>query len=199
LIVVPHYEQLSVRNSFYEVLKEYPTLHQYFPVYSAAYIPGRRYFWEIFATLHYDDAMKFIDEERTNRYKREEEENNRIIKIDPTIYNEIMNCKYFSKKKGRALYAQKNSDKDDAPPNATTGTKVIKPVGKKFNEGNSAGKQLVFSGMKRKRDEETAGDIIDMQADTKYDNSGQKFQTPSNKVRNSFSRKDNSIVLSAAR
>ena len=113
MIVVPHYEELSVRNSFYDVLGMYPGLDDYFPIYSNTYVPGRRHFWEVFATLYYDDAMRFIEDERTRRYETEEKEMNKSMKIDPVIFKQIMDCKYFSKKKGRALYSKKEPEGDN--------------------------------------------------------------------------------------
>jgi hypothetical protein len=103
-VVVPHYEGLSVTRSFYDVLRMYPTLHDYFPIYSESYIPGRKYFWQVFGTLFHEDAKRFIDMEREKRYVEEEEQKERVMMINPQILDELENVKYFSKKKGRALF-----------------------------------------------------------------------------------------------
>ena len=107
LLVVPHYESLSVSKSFYRVLEYYPDLEDYFPIYSASYIPPRSFFWKVFGTLHYDDAKEFIDQERQARYQQEENDNERIIQINPEILKALEAVNYFSKKKGRALFKMK--------------------------------------------------------------------------------------------
>ena len=198
LVVVPHYEQLSVRNSFHNVLRSYGGLQDYFPVYSETYIPGRKYFWEVFATLHYEDALRFIDEERNNRYAKEEEEKNRLIKIDPVIFEEIMNCKYFSKKKGRALYSHKE-EKDEVDERASTATKFARPAKTKRGTQQASTKQLILSGIKNNKFDESVGHMIDMQEDTRYDDSGQKFQTPSNRGNSPFTKRSTMNMLSAGR
>ena len=103
LLVVPHYESLSVSRSFYKVLEFYPDLEAYFPIYSNNYIPPRSFFWEVFGTLHFDDAKRFIDEERQTRYQIEENNNERVVKVHPEMLKALENVNYFSKKKGRAL------------------------------------------------------------------------------------------------
>jgi hypothetical protein len=106
LLVVPHYETLSVSRSFNRVLEFYPDLQDYFPIYSAGYIPPRNFFWEVFGTLYFEDAKRFIDEERYARYQSEENDKQRSIKVQPEFLKALEEVNYFSKKKGRALYMQ---------------------------------------------------------------------------------------------
>ena len=102
--MVPHYEGLSVTNSFRNVLDMYPGLEDYFPVYQANYVPGRKFFWQVFGTLFYDDAKKYIAMEREKRFLEEEQAKERVMHINPEILEELQNTQYYSKKKGRALF-----------------------------------------------------------------------------------------------
>ena len=198
MIVVPHYEELSVRNSFYEVLKMYVGLEDYFPVYSNSYAPGRRHFWEVFATLHYDDAKRFIDDERTRRYEAEEKDNNKSMKIDPVIFKQIMDCKYFSKKKGRALYVRKEPEGDMIMQAVREGKAAQKSKGPRgANVGGSRRDKEVATV--RGGPSLSAGQIIDRQNDRRFNDSGQKFQTPSNKAGSPFTKRGDAAMRSADR
>ena len=198
MIVVPHYEELSVRNSFYEVLKMYVGLDDYFPVYSNTYTPGRRHFWEVFATLYYEDAKRFIDDERTRRYETEEKEMNKSMKIDPLIFKQIMDCKYFSKKKGRALYVRKEPEGDAIMPMNDGGRGA--QANKTARGTNAAGSRRDRGGpLNRSTLNMTAGQMIDMQNDRRFNDSGQKFQTPSNKALSPFAKRNNADMKSADR
>lgn len=104
LIVVPHYEGLSVTNSFRNVLDMYPGLDQYFPVYQDNYVPGRKFFWQVFGTLYHDDAKRYINMEREKRFAEEEQAKERVMLINPEILEELQNTQYYSRKKGRALF-----------------------------------------------------------------------------------------------
>jgi len=198
MIVVPHYEELSVRNSFYEVLKMYAGLEDYFPVYSNTYAPGRRHFWEVFATLYYEDAKRFIDDERTRRYETEEKEMNKSMKIDPIIFKQIMDCKYFSKKKGRALYVRKEPEGDIIMQHNEGGR--TKQKGTTARGTNAAGSRRdKESKFNHDRQNISAGQMIDMQDNRRFHDSGQKFQTPSNKGTSPFSKRNNAEMKSADR
>ena len=82
-------------------------------MYSNEFIPARKFFWEVFGSLHYEDAMSFIAQERNNRYEKEEQENAKMMMVNPDILQELKAVKYFSKKKGRALF--KAGDGERAP------------------------------------------------------------------------------------
>jgi len=196
MIVVPHYEELSVRNSFYEVLKMYAGLEDYFPVYSNSYAPGRRHFWEVFATLYYEDAKRFIDDERTRRYETEEKEMNKSMKIDPVIFKQIMDCKYFSKKKGRALYMKRDRE-DDAAMERVDTIKHVKKSNKGRDTGAASSRRDKGGAGSRGGPSLSAGQIIDRQNDHRFNDSGQKFQTPSNKAMSPFAKRNNAEMMSA--
>jgi len=198
MIVVPHYEELSVRNSFNEVIRMYVGLEDYFPVYSNTYVPGRRHFWEVFATLYYDDAKRFIEDERTRRYETEEKENNKSMKIDPLIFKQIMDCKYFSKKKGRALYVRKEPEGDDVM-QYNEAPKAPQRVKTARGTNAPASRRDKGEAVRRSTQNLTAGQVIDMQDDRRYNDSGQKFQTPSNKAMSPFAKRNNADMKSADR
>jgi hypothetical protein len=107
LIVVPYYDSLSVKRNFRDIVDIYPGIDKYFPMYDEEYLPSRKFFWEIFATLHYNEASKIIENERNRKYVKEEQEKRQVIAVDPIILNELQAVNYFSKSKGRALYNMK--------------------------------------------------------------------------------------------
>ena len=76
----------------------------YFPDYEDTpdYIPPKKYMWDIFATLDYDLAWKFVDHAMKKR-NTDEDEKEKTVEIDEEIYKEMMNSNYFSKKKGTAI------------------------------------------------------------------------------------------------
>ena len=176
----------------------YAGLEDYFPVYSHTYAPGRRHFWEVFATLYYEDAKRFIDDERTRRYETEEKEMNKSMKIDPLIFKQIMDCKYFSKKKGRALYVRKEPEGDMimAPHEVARSAQKNKTA-----RGTNAPQSRRDRGAATARGGPslTAGQLIDIQNDRRFNDSGQKFQTPSNKAMSPFAKRDNAEMKSADR
>ena len=60
LIVIPFYDSLSIRRNWQDIKQLYPDITQYFPDYDPEYMPSRKFFWEIFASLHYEDAKTII-------------------------------------------------------------------------------------------------------------------------------------------
>ena len=98
LLVVPHYESLSVSKSFYKFLEFYPYLEDYFQIYNNSYIPPRSFFWQVFGTLHFDDAKRFIDEERQMRYQAEKSIKEKMIKVHPEVFKALEAINYFIKK-----------------------------------------------------------------------------------------------------
>jgi len=196
MMIVPHYETLSIRQSFKAVLNSYPTLFDYFPMYTSNYVPGRRHFWEVFGTLFHEDALRFIDEERTKRYEREEEEMNKNMKIDPVIYEQIMNCKYFSKKKGRALFANKPRE-TDLPHYRSDGERDRSRVIKGLEMTQTPKERRSKGTFNRSKAALSTGQMIDMQNQRDFNDSGQKFQTPSNKRQSPFDKRNNAEMHSA--
>ena len=67
-------------------------------------MPSRKFFWEVFASLHIEDAKTIIDNERKRKYEKEANEKTKEIVISKDILNLIQGSLYYSKKKGRALY-----------------------------------------------------------------------------------------------
>ena len=86
------------------MLEFYPDLEEYFPIYKAGYILTRKFFWEVFGSLHHDEAKSFIAQEREARYLKEEQEKEKVIHVDPKILKALEVVNYFGKKKGRALF-----------------------------------------------------------------------------------------------
>ena len=72
LIAVPFYDSLSIHRNWQEIKHLYPDIASYFPDYDHEYMPSRKFFWEVFASLHYEDAKTIIDNERKRKYKKEE-------------------------------------------------------------------------------------------------------------------------------
>ena len=109
-----------------------------------------------------------------------------------------MDCKYFSKKKGRALYVRKEPEGDD----------VMQPnEGARRAEENKTARATNVAGSRRHKggaasrsiQNMTAGQMIDMQSDRRFNDSGQKFQTPSNKAMSPFAKRSNADMKSADR
>jgi hypothetical protein len=86
-------------------MNKYPLAKDYFPIYKEGYLPPRDYFWKVFGTLYYPQTKMFIDVIRSAKIKEKEETDNKTIEIDADLLDEIHRSQYFSKKKGRALFA----------------------------------------------------------------------------------------------
>ena len=172
------------------MLDAYSGHEDYFPVYNKTYIPGRKLFWEVFGSLYYDDAVRFINEQREDRYNLEEEEMNKKIKIDPIIYQEIMSCKYFSRKRGRALNSVTYKDQNGGIPISMNQNNIA--------DDNVDNEKSPFKSISQKKRAKklSAEKIIDMQTDRRYDNGVKKFQTPGNKDSNLI-RYNNAVMMSA--
>ena len=141
----------------------------------------------MFGSLYYDDAVRFINEQREDRYNLEEEEMNKKIKIDPIIYQEIMSCKYFSRKRGRALNSVNYKDHNEGMPNN---------MNRSNNKVNNEKSPFKFVSHKKRSKKLSAEKMIDMQTDRRYDNGVKKFQTPGNKD-SSYIRYSNAVMMSA--
>ena len=72
LITVPFYDSLSIRRNWQEIKHLYPD-------YDPEYMPSRKFFWEVFESLHYEDAKTIIDNERKRKYEKEANEKTKEI------------------------------------------------------------------------------------------------------------------------
>ena len=152
----------------------YPGLEDFFPIYSRTYIPGRKFFWEVFGSLYYDDAVRFINEQREDRYNLEEELKKKI-KIDPDIYQDIMSCKYFSKKRGRALNAVTYKQDENANMPIRENQNYMNKSDNKENNDKSPFKSGTSN--KKLRNKLSSRQMNNMQNDRLYEDGGKKFQT----------------------
>ena len=73
------------------------------------------YFWEIFASLHYQDAKEIINNERRRKFEKESNDKTKEIIINSEVLDLIQGTLYFSKKKGRALYSIKPKEDGNFP------------------------------------------------------------------------------------
>ena len=115
LIAIPFYDSLSIRRNWQEIKQLYPDITRYFPDYDPEYMPSRKFFWEIFASLHYEDAKTIINNERKRKYEKEASEKTKEIVISKDVLDLIQGSLYFSKKKGRALYNIKPKEYGNNP------------------------------------------------------------------------------------
>ena len=115
LIAVPFYDSLSIRRNWQDIRQLYPDITNYFPDYDPEYMPSRKFFWEIFASLHYEDAKIIINNERKRKYEKEISEKTKEIIINKDVLNLIQGSLYYSKKKGRALYNINPKDYGNLP------------------------------------------------------------------------------------
>ena len=103
LIAVPFYDSLSIRRNWQDVRQLYHDITCYFPDYDPEYMPSRKFFWEIFASLHYEDVKTIIKNERKRKYEKEADDKTKEIIISKDVLNQIQGSRYYSKKKGRDL------------------------------------------------------------------------------------------------
>ena len=59
-MAIPFYDSLSIRRNWKDIRQLYPDIINYFPYYVSEYMPSRKFFWEVFASLHYEDAKTII-------------------------------------------------------------------------------------------------------------------------------------------
>lgn len=115
LIPVPFYDSLSIRRNWKSVKHLYPDITSYFPDYDPEYMPSRKFFWEIFGSLHYEDAKTIISNERKRKYEKEASEKTKEMIISKDVLDLIQGSLYYSKKKGRALYNIKPKEYGNLP------------------------------------------------------------------------------------
>ena len=66
------------------------------------YLPPKTFMWDVFASLNHDLASRIVDHAMKKR-NNDEEDPNKTIDVDETIFHELMSSNYFSKHKGRAI------------------------------------------------------------------------------------------------
>ena len=115
LIAVPFCDSLSIRRNWQDFRQLYPDITRYFPDYDPAYMSSRKFFWEIFASLHYEDAKTIIKNERKRNYEKEANEKIKEIIISKDVLNLIQGLLYYSKKKGIAIHNIKPKDYGNLP------------------------------------------------------------------------------------
>ena len=115
IIAVPYYDSLSIRRNWQDIQKLYPDILHYFPNYDPEFLPSRKYFWEVFASLYYDDAKVIIQNERKRKFQKEASEKTKEISISKDVLDLIQGSLYYSKKKGRALFNIKPKEYEGLP------------------------------------------------------------------------------------
>ena len=99
LIAVPFYDSLSILRNWQDIRQLYPDITNYFTDYDPEYMPSRKFFWEIFVNLHYEDAKIIINNERKRNDKKEASKKTNEIVINKDVLNLIQGSLYYSKKK----------------------------------------------------------------------------------------------------
>ena len=115
LIAVPFYDSLSIRRNWKEINQLFPDIVAYFPDYDPDYMPSRKFFWEIFASLHYEDAKTIINNERKRKYEKEASEKTKEMIISKDVLDLIQGSLYYSKMKGRSLYNIRSKEYGSLP------------------------------------------------------------------------------------
>ena len=62
VISVPNYEELQVRFCFNRIIHNREDMLDYLPKVSNDSLPEFQFFWGVFSTLYYPDAVKFIED-----------------------------------------------------------------------------------------------------------------------------------------
>jgi hypothetical protein len=104
-IVVPHYKELATAKVFADKIEEVPRFADYFPDYLPGQLPPRKFFWDVYSTLYYDevsDMIKEVNELHYHNCRRKKDRKPFTIRED--IYQTLRNLNYYSKRKGRALH-----------------------------------------------------------------------------------------------
>ena len=104
LIAVLFYDSLFIRRNWKEIKQLFLDIVAYFPDYDPDYMPSRKFFWEIFASLHYEDAKMIINNERKRKYEKEASEKTKEMIMSKDVLDLIQGSLYYSKKKVRALF-----------------------------------------------------------------------------------------------
>lgn len=99
------YEELAPKSLYPKLKKNIENFMLYFPDYldTPNYVPPKKFMWDVFATIDYDMACKFVDHSMRIRANKQKDNKSVEIDIDPEIYREFITSDYLPKKKGRAL------------------------------------------------------------------------------------------------
>ena len=89
IIAVPYYYSLSIRRNWQDIQKLYPDILHYFPNYDPEFLLSRKHFWEVFASLYYDDAKVIIQNERKRKFKKEASKKTKEISISKDVLDLI--------------------------------------------------------------------------------------------------------------
>ena len=87
-IIVPKYSELSI-SKIWPFVKEIEDLNAYFPDLEEVEYPEREYLWTIVSTLCSENTKELIKTARNKRTTKERADQNSLIQIDPSIYQEI--------------------------------------------------------------------------------------------------------------
>ena len=80
-------------------MKETEDLVKYFPTYEEGSLPERSFLWGILCTLRRDVWKALLKEARNRRGKKEVEDKEELIEIDPQILDKPMSVPTVSKGK----------------------------------------------------------------------------------------------------
>ena len=80
-------------------MKETEYLVQYFPTYEEGSLPERSFLWGILCTLRKEAWKALLKEARNKRGKKEIEDKEELIEIDPQILDKLMIVLTVSKSK----------------------------------------------------------------------------------------------------
>ena len=89
MLVIPKFPELSVLK-IWSLVKESEELMQFFPNYQNKQLPDRNFLLTILSTKYPDELRKLVYEAKLNR-KKNDEELDELIEIDPVIKQSIMN------------------------------------------------------------------------------------------------------------
>ena len=82
-----------------DFVKDTEDLVYYFPNYEEGSLPERSFLWGILGTLKRDKWKALLKEARNRRGKKEVENKDELIEIDPQIFDKLMSAPTVSKGK----------------------------------------------------------------------------------------------------
>jgi hypothetical protein len=100
-VVVPHYEELSVKNLYADAMKD-ELIKDYLPdlEQNSNRIPEREFFFGILGTLRPEYLKKITEDANKVRYEADPKDPKKdFIMLDTPWYEELMKYPYFSSKK----------------------------------------------------------------------------------------------------
>ena len=94
-MVIPHYKELSLQAMYYDWMEKYPAMLGYFPDYLGGQLPTRKFFWDVYSTLHYQEVAELVERHKEEHYE-EHGKKDKLISIRPEIFEKIKELKYSS-------------------------------------------------------------------------------------------------------